>query len=100
IVKAKASLTHELKSCSNPQPNKEEGSSNVFPYSDYKSAPQEERSSEPESVPLEISTTQSTTSAISANVETEKRSILSEDVQIVDKSAIQEETRNENQIWR
>ncbi|GJY24299.1 BSD-like protein [Tanacetum coccineum] len=92
IVKARASLTHELKSRSNPQPKKEEGSSNVFPYSD---APQEEHSSEPESAPLEIITTPSTTSAVSADVETEKRSISSEDVQIVDKSVIQEEPRNE-----
>lgn len=95
IVKARASLTHELKSRSNPQPKKEEGSSNVFPYSENKPAPQEERSSQPESVPLEISTAQSTITALSADVETEKHSISSEDVQIVDKSVIQEEPRTE-----
>ncbi|GKC01623.1 ATPase, F1/V1/A1 complex, alpha/beta subunit, partial [Tanacetum coccineum] len=81
-----------LKVVSNPQPQRRKGSSNVIPYSD---APQEEHSSEPESAPLEIITTPSTTSAVSADVETEKRSISSEDVQIVDKSVIQEEPRNE-----
>ncbi|PWA76371.1 BSD-like protein [Artemisia annua] len=94
IVKARASLTHELKSRSNPQPKKEEGSSNVFPYSEHKPAPQEESSSQLESVPLEITTTQSTAPALSADVEAEKHSISSE-VQIVDKSVIQEEPRTE-----
>ncbi|KAL8250959.1 hypothetical protein R6Q59_034652 [Mikania micrantha] len=92
IVKARASLTHELKAHSSSQIKEEEGSTNNLLYSEHKpESSQEEHSL----VPLEISTTQSTKSVISTDPETEKHYIPSEDeVQIVDKSVIQEEPRN------
>ncbi|MFS7973676.1 hypothetical protein Hanom_Chr09g00859441 [Helianthus anomalus] len=96
IVKARASLTHELKSHSTSQTKVDDGSTNSFPYSEHKpESPQEEHSS----VPLEASNTQSTTSVVSTNPETEKHYIQSEEEdQIVDKSVIQEEPRNKTKV--
>ncbi|KAJ0526606.1 putative BSD domain-containing protein [Helianthus annuus] len=96
IVKARASLTHELKSHSTSQTKVDDGSTNNFPYSEHKpESSQEEHSS----VPLETSNTQLTTSVVSTNPETEKHYIQTEEeVQIVDKSVIQEEPRNKTKV--
>ncbi|KAI3785160.1 hypothetical protein L1987_44273 [Smallanthus sonchifolius] len=91
IVKARASLTQGLKAHSNSQTNADEG----FPYPEPKpDSSQEEHSP----VPLETSTTKSTTCVISTDAETEKHYIPSQEVQIVDKSVIQEESRNKTKV--
>ncbi|KAI3669738.1 hypothetical protein L6452_41112 [Arctium lappa] len=98
IVKARASLTRELKDHSNSQTKEEEVTRINPPYTEHMLASSQEEypsGSRSESVPLEISTTQSATSAISADSETEKHPIPNEEVQIVDKSVIQEEPRNQ-----
>ncbi|KAL4582109.1 hypothetical protein LXL04_006649 [Taraxacum kok-saghyz] len=83
IVKARASLTREMKDRSKLQTNEEEEEvpGNSFPYSEQKSenvsVPDPEP--EPESAPLE----------------TEKHPIPTEEVQVIDKSVIQEEPRTE-----
>ncbi|KAK9066986.1 hypothetical protein SSX86_014310 [Deinandra increscens subsp. villosa] len=90
IVKARASLTQGLKAHSSSQTKVGEGSTNNFPYSEQKPESYQEHSS----VPLEIPNTQSPTSAISNDPETEKHYIPTQEVHIVDKSVIQEEPRN------
>ncbi|KAI3726374.1 hypothetical protein L1987_66171 [Smallanthus sonchifolius] len=91
IVKARASLTQGLKAHSNSQTKVDEG----FPYSEPKpDSSQVEHSP----VPPEISTTKSTTSVIPTDSETEKHCIPSQEVQIVDKSVIQEEPRNKTKV--
>lgn len=95
IVKARASLTHGLKPHSNSETKVDDGSTNTFPYSEHKpESSQEEHSS----VPLETSNSQSTTSVISTDPETEKHSVPSQDIQIVDKAVIQEEPRNKTKV--
>lgn len=99
IVKARASLTRELKGCSNSQ-TKEDEVTRINPsYTEHIPASSQEEhptGTPSESIPLEISTIQPTaTSAILADSETEKHPIPNEEVQIVDKSVIQEEPRNE-----
>ncbi|KAK9054148.1 hypothetical protein SSX86_025225 [Deinandra increscens subsp. villosa] len=82
IVKARASLAHELKSHSNSQTQENRSS--------VSSATQSE------TVPPEISTTPLTTSVLSTDtVKTGKQLVPTEEIQIVDKSVIQEEPRNE-----
>nr|XP_043618076.1 uncharacterized protein LOC122589819 [Erigeron canadensis] len=100
IVKARAALKYELKGRSSSQAKEEEGSGNNLLYSEFKpDSSQEQHLPEPsgvqsESVPLELSTTQASTSGTSVDAKTEKHPIPSEEVQIVDKSVIQEEPRN------
>ncbi|XP_024978016.1 uncharacterized protein LOC112515430 [Cynara cardunculus var. scolymus] len=95
IVKARASLTRELKGRSNSQ-TKEEEVTRINSASSLDEHPSVPSGTQSESVPLEISTSQPTaTSTISADSETEKHPIPNEEVQIVDKSVIQEEPRNE-----
>ncbi|XP_076950935.1 uncharacterized protein LOC143624070 [Bidens hawaiensis] len=86
IVKARASLTHVLKTQSNTQTKADDVSTNSFPYSEPKPESSQE---EHLSVPLESSNTQSTKSVISTDPE---------EVEIVDKSVIQEEPRNKTEV--
>ncbi|KAI3777177.1 hypothetical protein L1987_46973 [Smallanthus sonchifolius] len=82
IVKARASLTHNSKAHSSSQTQEK-----------HSSVPSGTQS---ETVPLEVSTTPLTTSVVSADTEkTEKQPDPTEEIQIVDKSVIQEEPRNE-----
>ncbi|KAI3500300.1 hypothetical protein L1887_36119 [Cichorium endivia] len=92
IVKARAALTREMKDRSKLQTNEEEVSGNKFPYSEQKpenppepSVTRPESELEPEPEP----------ESESAPLETEKHPIPTEEVQIIDKSVIQEEPRNE-----
>ncbi|KAK1433155.1 hypothetical protein QVD17_10061 [Tagetes erecta] len=89
IVRSRASLTHGLKS-SNSQMKVDEG----FPYSEDKHDSSQDRSS----VPLETPTTQSTASVLSTDAVTEKHYIPSQEVQVVDKSVIQEEPLNKTKV--
>ncbi|KAI3760975.1 hypothetical protein L1987_51379 [Smallanthus sonchifolius] len=83
IVKARASLTHEAKAHSSSQTQEKK----------HSSVPSGTQS---ETVPLEASTTPLTTSVVSADTEkNEKQPDPTEEIQIVDKSVIQEEPRNE-----
>ncbi|KAJ9562398.1 hypothetical protein OSB04_007558 [Centaurea solstitialis] len=93
IVKARALLTLELKGHSNTQ-TKEEEVTRINPTSSQEL--QHPSGAESASVPLETPTIQPTaTNTISADSETEKHPIPNEEVQMVDKSVIQEEPRNE-----
>lgn len=100
IVKARASLTHELKKCLYAESKNEGPRSNFYPENMLDSARGEHRSVPSsiklESVPLEISVVETGTPTISANEETEKHPIHSDEIQIVDKSVIQEEPHNQN----
>ncbi|KAI7736013.1 hypothetical protein M8C21_023875 [Ambrosia artemisiifolia] len=82
IVKARASLTHELKPRSNTQTQEKDSS-----------VPSDTQS---EAVPLEVYTTPLTTSAVPVETEkTEIHPVPTEEIEIVDKAVIQEEPRKE-----
>lgn len=93
IVKARASLTREMKDRSKLQTNEVEVSGDKFPYSEPK----------PENVPgtsgtrseLESESAPLESESESSPLETEKHPIPTEDIQVVDKSVIQEEPRHE-----
>ncbi|XP_024960130.1 uncharacterized protein LOC112500780 [Cynara cardunculus var. scolymus] len=100
IVKVRASLAYELKNRFYPESKKEGPRSNFYPENMLDSAPGERHSvpssTKLESVPLEISAIETGTPTILANEETEKHPIHSDEIQIVDKSVIQEEPHNQN----
>ncbi|KAI3747841.1 hypothetical protein L6452_10525 [Arctium lappa] len=89
IVKVRSALAHELKNHSYAHSKNEGPRGKFHPENMLDSAPGEHRSfpsgTKLESVPLEISV-----------IETEKHPIHSDEIQIVDKSVIQEEPHNQN----
>ncbi|KAL7606556.1 hypothetical protein Lser_V15G19952 [Lactuca serriola] len=88
IVKARASLTREMKDRSKLQTNEEEASGNKFPFSEQKP--------KPEDVSLP-SGPQPESESESESELTDKHPIPipTEEVQVIDKSVIQEEPRND-----
>lgn len=88
IVNARASLTQELQNRTKSKP--EEGSSKAVTYSqNITNSPNEESLSEPHSA-------QSFTPTIEADFETEKHAVQSTEIQIIDKSVINEEPVSKN----
>ncbi|KAK2981207.1 hypothetical protein RJ640_030596 [Escallonia rubra] len=99
IVKARASLTQELHTRTKAKPEQDWSSRGTSYQKETANSLEEERLSVPssaqlESVPLETSTT---ASIAAADFETEKHPVLSTEIQIVDKSVVEEEPVNRNQ---
>ncbi|XP_034690806.1 uncharacterized protein LOC117918343 [Vitis riparia] len=93
IVKARAKLTQELQSRTKakPEPESERGTylkeTTNPPHEEHPSVPS---SSQSESSPLKTSSIESATSIVASDFPTEKRTVLSTKVQIVDKSVVEE----------
>lgn len=96
IVKARASLTHELQNRKEVKPD-QEGSKSDTSYSKDMSTLHEESLYVPSDVQFESVTLEKTTlpSSKSADSETEKHPVLSNEIQIIDKSVIEEGPKNQ-----
>uniref|UniRef100_F6HWX2 Uncharacterized protein n=1 Tax=Vitis vinifera TaxID=29760 RepID=F6HWX2_VITVI len=93
IVKARAKLTQELqnRTKAKPEPESERGTylkeTTNPPHEEHPSVPS---SSQSESLPLKTSSIESATSIVASDFPTEKHTVLSTKVQIVDKSVVEE----------